>query len=129
MPRIIETVVYGIDELSDRAKDAARSWYRQVGLHDEWYDFVYEDFETICRILGVTLATSPVRLYGGGTRDEPQVNFTGFWNQGDGASFYGQLQPREGSGQSHPRPRAEGRGAAPDRGRVAGRCREGTFSN
>ena len=78
MPRIIETVVYGIDELSDHAKDAARSCYREVGLHDEWYDFVYEDFETICRILGVTLATTPVRLYGGGTRDKPQVYFTGY---------------------------------------------------
>ena len=89
MPRIIETVVYGIDELSDHAKDAARSWYREAGLHDECYDFVYEDFETICRILGVTLTTSPVRLYCGGTREKPQVWFTGFWNQGDGASFYG----------------------------------------
>ena len=78
MPRIIETVVYGIYELSDHAKDAARSWYREAGLHDEWYDFVYEDFETICRILGVTLATTPVRLYGGGTREKPQVWFTGY---------------------------------------------------
>ena len=97
MPRIIETVVYGIDELSDHAKDAARSWYREAGLHDEWYDFVYEDFETICRILGVTLATSPVKLYGGGTRDKPQVRFTGFWNQGDGASFYGHYSHARGA--------------------------------
>ena len=70
MPRIIETTVYTIDELSDAAKENARIWYRDQGLHDEWYDFVYEDFETICKILGVTLATSPVRLYGGGTRDK-----------------------------------------------------------
>ena len=82
MPRIIQTVVYGIDELSDHAKDAARSWYREVGLHDEWYDFVFEDFETICRILGVTLATSPVRLYGGGTRDKPRLLVHRFWQSG-----------------------------------------------
>ncbi|MYH37976.1 MAG: antitoxin of toxin-antitoxin stability system, partial [Rhodospirillaceae bacterium] len=87
MPRIIETTVYTIDELSDEAKDAARCWYRRQGLHDEWYDFVYEDFETICRILGVTLATTPVRLYGGGTRDRPRIMFSGFANQGDGACF------------------------------------------
>ena len=78
MPRIIETTVYTIDELSDAAKDNARIWYRDRGLHDEWYDFVYEDFETICRILGVTLATTPVRLYGGGTRDKPQIYWSGY---------------------------------------------------
>ncbi|MCY4030133.1 MAG: antitoxin of toxin-antitoxin stability system [Acidobacteria bacterium] len=87
MPRIIKTTVYGIDELSDEAKEAARCWYRQAGLHDEWYDFVYEDFGTICRILGVTLATTPVRLYGGGTRDKPRIFHSGFSSQGDGASF------------------------------------------
>ena len=91
MPRIIETTVYTIDELSDAAKDNARIWYRDQGLHDEWYDFVYEDFETICRILGVTLATSPVRLYGGGTRDKPHIFFRLSWSQGDGASFEGLL--------------------------------------
>ena len=90
MPRIIETTVFTIDELSGAAKESARLWYRQRGLHDEWYDFVYEDFGTVCRILGIALATYPVRLHGGGTRDTPQVYWTGFWNQGDGASFAGQ---------------------------------------
>ena len=89
MPRIIETTVYGIDELPDEAKEKARAWYRQEGLYDEWYDFVHEDFGRICEILGVTLATTTVRLYGGGTRDKPQVFFSGFHNQGDGASFQG----------------------------------------
>ncbi len=89
MPRIVETTVFTIDELSDAAKENARIWYRDQGLHDEWYDFVYEDFETICGILGITLATTPVRLYGGGTRDKPQIFWSGFHSQGDGASFFG----------------------------------------
>ena len=97
MPRIVETTVYTIDELSDAAKENARIWYRQQGLHDDWYDFVYEDFETICRILGITLATTPVRLYGGGTRDKPQLYFTGFWSQADGASFYGHYSHASGA--------------------------------
>ena len=97
MPRIVETTVYTIDELSDGAKDAARSWYRQHGLHDEWYDFVYEDFGTICATLGVTLATTPVRLYGGGTRDKPQIYWTGFASQGDGASFASRYRYARGS--------------------------------
>ena len=97
MPRIIETAVYGIGELSDEAKEAARCWYHQHGRHDDWYDVVYEDFGRICEILGVTLATSPVRLYGGGTRDKPRIFWTDFHRQGDGASFEGQYSHARGS--------------------------------
>ena len=100
MPRIIETTVFTIDELSDAAKENARIWYRDQGLHDEWYDFVYEDFETICGILGITLATTPVRLYGGGTRDKPQIFWSGFSFQGDGASFAGSYSHAKGSGKA-----------------------------
>ena len=100
MPRIIETTVYTVDELSDEAKESARCWYRQAGLHDEWYDFVYEDFESICRILGVTLATTPVRLYGGGTRDKPQIFWSGFASQGDGASFAGRYSYARGAARA-----------------------------
>ena len=89
MPRIIETTVFTIDELSGAARENARIWYRRHGLDDDWCDFVYEDFETICRILGIALATSPVCLYGGGTRDKPQIYWSGFSSQGDGASFTG----------------------------------------
>ena len=100
MPRIIETTVYTIDELSGAAKENARIWYRDQGLHDEWYDFVYEDFETICRIIGVTLGMTPVRLYGGGIRDKPQVFFSGFWNQGDSASFAGRYSYARGAAKA-----------------------------
>ena len=30
----------------------ARSWYRELGPHDDWWDAVYEDFERVCDILG-----------------------------------------------------------------------------
>ena len=100
MPRGIEITVYTIDELSDAAKEAARAWYREAGLHDDWYDFVYEDFEAICGIIGVTLATTPVRLYGGGTRDKPQIHFSGFHSQGDGASFFGTYSHAKGSAKA-----------------------------
>ena len=100
MPRIVETTVFTIDELSDAAKESARIWYRDQGLHDEWYDFVYEDFGTICGILGVTLGTTPVRLYGGGTRDKPQIYWSGFSFQGDGASFEGRYSHAKGAGKA-----------------------------
>ena len=100
MPRIVETTVFTIDELSSAAKENARIWYRDQGLHDEWYDVVYEDFETICRILGVTLGTTPVRLHGGGTRDRPQIFWAGFSSQGDGASFAGKYSHARGAARA-----------------------------
>ena len=100
MPQIIETVVYTLSELSEGAKDTARAWYRQHCMDHDWYEFVYEDFEAVCRILGVTLRTSPARLYGGGTRDKPHVNFSGFWNQGDGASFAGHYSYARGAARA-----------------------------
>lgn len=92
MPEIIETTVYRLDELDDRAKEKARAWYRDGGFDYDWYEFVYEDFERVCDILGVTLATRAVELYGGGTRSKPRIWFSGFWSQGDGACFEGRYE-------------------------------------
>jgi len=89
MPEIIETTVYQLHELSDDAKEQARAWYREIGVDPDWYESVYEDFERVCAILGVELATRPVRLFGGGQRQKPCIWFSGFWNQGGGASFDG----------------------------------------
>ena len=52
-------------------------------------DCVYDDLGRIFPILGVTLATTTVRLMGGGTRQKPCIRFSGFWSQGDGACFAG----------------------------------------
>ena len=87
MPRIVETTVFRLDELSERARGQARAWYREAAACDDWHECVFEDFETICAILGVRLKTRSVRLYGGGTRQKPCIWFSGFSSQGDGASF------------------------------------------
>lgn len=87
MPEVIETTVYRLDELSDAAKDQARAWYRDGGFDYDWHDAVYEDFQRIAEILGICFKTRTVRLMGGGSRQEPRIFFTGFWSQGDGASF------------------------------------------
>jgi hypothetical protein len=89
MPEIITTTVYRLDELSDAVKENARAWYRDGGVDHDWFEFVYDDFERICDILGVRLKTIPVRLYGGGTRQKPCIWFSGFCSQGDGACFEG----------------------------------------
>lgn len=100
MAHIVETVVYAIEELSETAKESARTWYRDTCLDHEWYDAVFEDFETVCRLLGVTLRTSPVRLTGGGTRASAHVFFRGFWSQGDGACFEGTLSHAGGASRA-----------------------------
>jgi hypothetical protein len=97
MPRIIETTVYQLDELSEAAKEKARDWFRE-GVGDwDWYDSVYEDFEAICRILGVELKTTTVRLMGGGSRQKPCIYFSGFYSQGDGACFEGRYAYQKGA--------------------------------
>ena len=92
MPEIVETTVYRLEELDDAARNKARDWYRDGGLDYDWHGFAYEDFERVCAILGVDLETRSVRLYGGGTRSKPCICFSGFWSQGDGASFEGRYR-------------------------------------
>jgi hypothetical protein len=97
MPEIICTTVYHFPELSDAAKEKARSWYRDAAVTDDWWDAVYDDFERICDILGVSLKTLPVRLMGGGIRQKPCIRFSGFSSQGDGASFGATVRYAKGS--------------------------------
>ena len=97
MPEVIETLVYTLDELDERAKARARDWYRQTLPCDDWHDVIFEDFERVCEILGVELATRPVRLHGGGVRHRPCIWFSGFSSQGDGACFEGRYSYRKGA--------------------------------
>ena len=87
MPAIIKTEVFTFDELSDDARDRARAWCSEGALDYDWWSFVYDDFSSICKILGIDLKTRPVRLMGGDTRRKPCIQFSGFCSQGDGASF------------------------------------------
>ena len=97
MSEVIEIIVYRFDELSDAAKEKARAWYRDGGFDYDWYDAVYEHFQHIADILGLDLKTRPVRLMGGGTRQEPFIWFRGFWSQGDGACFEARYSYRRGA--------------------------------
>lgn len=97
MPSIIETTVYCFDELPDSAKEKALGWYREAGLDHDWFEYVFEDFERVCDLLGIELRTVPVRLHGGGTRRKPCIWFSGFWSQGDGACFEGDYSYKRGA--------------------------------
>jgi len=50
--------------------------HRDINSRYGWWDSVYDDFHRICEILGIDLA-----------KREP--SFSGFWSQGDGASWAG----------------------------------------
>lgn len=100
MPEVIETTVYTFEELDERAQARARDWYREGIPRDDWYESIFEDFERICEILGVQLATRPVRLFGGGTRAKPCIWFSGFASQGDGACFEGSYSYQKGASRA-----------------------------
>ena len=81
---------YTFDDLSDTTKETARDNFRGRDYpHDDWWDNVYEDAVRVAVILGIEISTSTVKLYGGSTRQDPDISFSGFCSQGDGASFEG----------------------------------------
>lgn len=91
MPRTVSVTTYGIEELEGAARERARDWHRQHGMHEAWYDHVFEDFKAIAKCLGLTLA---------GTEGTPAIYFRGFSYQGQGASFEGSYRHRARSTQA-----------------------------
>ena len=69
MPKIIEKLAYEYNELSDKAKQKLRYNYCE---HVIEMDFEVECLETILEEMGFS---------------NPKIAYSGFWSQGDGASF------------------------------------------
>lgn len=86
MARTKAVTVYQFDELSDRAKERAREWYRSCGGPED-FEFVIEDAETILGMLGFELKYHTVPLHGGGTRQDPNIWWQVGYCQSDGAAF------------------------------------------
>ena len=73
--RVTETTVYQFDELSEKAKEKAREWYRQGNYDDSfWSECTIDGAKEIGKLLGM---------------DIDKVYFSGFWSQGDGACVEG----------------------------------------
>jgi len=94
--REVTRTVYLFDELSDKAKETARDWFREGVGTDDWYEAIYEDAAKIGEILGIKFKQRPVQTVGGTTRYEPAILFTGFSSQGDGACFEGSYSYAKG---------------------------------
>lgn len=90
MSQIISTTVYTLDELSESARENARSWYREHALNDDWYQHVFDEFTSICSILGVAIKLYRVHLLSGGSRQQTCIWFSGFCHQGSGAVYEGE---------------------------------------
>lgn len=72
--KTIETTVYEFAELSDAAKEKAREWWRDGYDFRDDADYTIEDWTAIVSKLGLNV---------------DQTYYSGFWSQGDGASFTG----------------------------------------
>lgn len=94
-----ETVnIYTFEELSDKAKEKAREWYRSLVFTDnnDW-DRIYDDADTVAKMMGIDIDRKSVPLMNGKSRQEPCIWFSGFSSQGDGACFEGTYQFKKGA--------------------------------
>lgn len=76
MPKKIEVTVYTFKELlelkNEKAIERAREKLREWATSHDWYEYTYEEWKKILEAIGFT---------------SPEIQFSGFWSQGDGASF------------------------------------------
>jgi hypothetical protein len=89
MTDLEEKTEFTFAELSDSAKDHARDKARYQDVYDDWWDSVYDDAVTCASLLGIEIGTRSFKTMGGGTGSEPQIHFSGFSSQGDGACYEG----------------------------------------
>lgn len=67
---------YSFDQLSDKLKEEAIERNRDINVYDDWHDFMIDDFHQNLAEDGVEVG---------------DVNYSGFYSQGDGASFTGEV--------------------------------------
>jgi len=68
---------YTFDELSDRLKEEAIEANRDINTYHDWHEYAIEEFKSDLADEGVSV---------------DDVQFTGFYSQGDGASFTGKVE-------------------------------------
>ena len=88
--KTIKTVVYEFDELSDKAKEKARDWWRECSAYDDfWSECAIDEAIEQGNLLGITFKLRDVKLNNGKTWQKPCIYYSGFASQGDGACFEG----------------------------------------
>lgn len=80
---------YTFEQLSDKAKAAARDANRDWNVDGiDWWDYTYEDAVRMGALLGIEIGQAVH------TQPDPDIQFCGFWSQGDHASFAGEYRPK-----------------------------------
>ncbi|TAG49770.1 MAG: hypothetical protein EAZ30_02740 [Betaproteobacteria bacterium] len=89
--------VYQFSELSEKARERAAELLRNHTADHHWWDATYDDADNIATLLGITIDRASV-LTKSGRRESglPDIQFSGFWSQGDGASFVGSFSSKGG---------------------------------
>src|SRR5689334_19678539 len=72
--RTIRTKIYKFSELTEDAKKKAIENLSDINADYSWWDFVYEDFDQFCSLIGIEV-------------DLKKTNFTLSCSQGDGCAF------------------------------------------
>lgn len=70
--RFIQVPVWLFEEADEKLREKILEKQRDFNTDYDWYEFVYEDWKEKLEALGYM---------------KPDINFSGFWSQGDGASF------------------------------------------
>lgn len=87
MPKAITVELYEYDELTPKAQERARDWYRE-GDREMFSEYagrnVIEDAVRLFEIMGFTFRTHEVPLHGGGKRRDPCVWWQLGYMQSDG---------------------------------------------
>ena len=83
MSKQITMTAYEFDELSDKAKEKAREWWRNASAGDsDWSEYTIEEAVREAALMGIDITN---KQDGRGDR----IYWSGFWSQGDGACFEG----------------------------------------
>jgi hypothetical protein len=94
--KITEVTIYNFSELSERARERARTWWR-TGPESFCDDATLEDIYTCASLLGIQIAARSSPLRSGEARSVPCFYYSGFSSQGDGASFTGTYRYQPGA--------------------------------
>lgn len=70
--RVAKVNIYPFSELREDVKEIVIQKYRETQLDYDWYQCVIDDWTVFLEAYGF---------------DNPKIAFSGFWSQGDGASF------------------------------------------
>jgi hypothetical protein len=76
-------------------KDELIEKYKEINVDGEWWhESVYDWFDEQCKAMGIQISTTPRNYNRRGVVQsvrERDINWSGFWSQGDGAAFAGRV--------------------------------------